>query len=317
MPSRNLRHWRSDNAGRRVAGHGASLRPGITIAEVRTRFTELVGCRLPFQLAVLGGIGTVELARAVEQAGGLGMVPRRVRVPEPRWGALGKGFLIPYLPPLEEVVDDVRGLRVAEFFWGEPRVDIAIAIHAAGCLLSWQVGSVDEALVAEAAGCDLVVAQGVEAGGHVRGRQPLDELLEAVLGAVSVPVVAAGGIGNAERVRQLIAAGADAVRVGTRFLTCPECDTHPDYVRALIAADASDTVLTDHFDGDGQWPAPVRVLRQSLEAARTAGNRSTAAPTAGAEDAMAMACYAGLSVDDVCDVKPAREVVGELTSQVA
>jgi nitronate monooxygenase len=281
---------------------------------MRTRFTELVGCRLPFQLAVLGGVGTIELARAVEQAGGLGMVPRLVRVPEPKSGALGKGFLIPYLPPLEEVVEDVRGLRVAEFFWGEPQAAIVAAAHSAGSLVSWQVGSAEEARVAEAAGCDFVVAQGVEAGGHVRGTQPLDELLAEVLGAVSVPVVAAGGIGSAERLAQLIAAGADAVRVGTRFLACPECNTHPDYVQALIAADAADTVLTDHFDGDGQWPAPVRVLRLSLEGAIGAGNRATSPPSATAEAPLAMACYAGLSVEHVREVKPAPEVVQELTS---
>jgi nitronate monooxygenase len=283
---------------------------------MRTRFTELVGCRLPFQLAVLGGVGTLELARAVEQAGGLGMVPRLVQVPEPRSTALGKGFLIPYLPPLGEVVEDVRGLRVAEFFWGEPQPAIAAAAHSAGSLVSWQVGSAEEARAAEAAGCDLVVAQGVEAGGHVRGTQPLDELLAAVLSAVSVPVVAAGGIGSAERVAQLIAAGADAVRVGTRFLACPECDTHFDYVQALIAASAGDTVLTDHFDGDGQWPAPVRVLRLSLEGAIRAGNRGTAAPSATAEAPLAMACYAGLSVEHVREVKPAVEVVRELMSLV-
>jgi nitronate monooxygenase len=284
---------------------------------VRTRFTELVGCRLPFQLAVLGGVGTLDLAMAVEQAGGLGMVPRLVRVPEPRSGALGKGFLIPYLPSLGEVVEEVRGLRVAEFFWGEPQAAIAIAAHSAGSLVSWQVGSADEARKAEAAGCDMVVAQGTEAGGHVRGTQPLDHLLADVLDAVSVPVVAAGGIGTAERVTQLIAAGADAVRVGTRFLACPECDTHPDYVHALIAAGAADTVLTDHFDGDGQWPAPVRVLRLSLEGAIAEGNRGTSPPSATAEGPLAMACYAGLSVEHVREIKPAREVIRELTSLLA
>jgi nitronate monooxygenase len=284
---------------------------------VRTRFTELVGCRLPFQLAVLGGVGTVELARAVEQAGGLGMVPRSVQLPEPRSGALGKGFLIPYLPQLAEVVEDVRGLRVAEFFWGEPDAAIVAAAHSAVRLVSWQVGSVAEARAAEAAGCDMVVAQGVEAGGHVRGTQPLDELLAEVLDAVSVPVVAAGGIGSAERVAKLIAAGADAVRVGTRFLACPECDTHPAYVEALIAASAGETVLTDHFDGDGKWPAPVRVLRLSLERAIGVGNRSTSPPTATAEAPLTMACYAGLSVIHVREVKPASEVVSELTSLLA
>jgi NAD(P)H-dependent flavin oxidoreductase YrpB (nitropropane dioxygenase family) len=281
---------------------------------MRTRFTELIGCRLPFQLAVLGGVGTLDLALAVEDAGGLGMVPRRVQVTEPRSGALGKGFLIPYLPPLEEVVEDIRGLRVAEFFWGKPQTALAVAAHSVGCLVSWQVGSAEEARQAEGAGCDLVVAQGVEAGGHVRGTQPLDRLLAEVLDAVSLPVVAAGGIGTAERVAQLIGTGADAVRVGTRFLVCAECNTHPAYVQALIAAGAADTVLTDHFDGDGQWPAPVRVLRSSLSRAKRDGNRSTSPPTPDAVSPLAMACYAGLSVEHVSEVKPASEVVRELTS---
>ena len=281
---------------------------------METRFTRLVGCPLPLQLAVLGGVGTLALARAVEEAGGLGMVPGRVRVPEPRAGALGKGFLMPYLPSLEEVGEEVRELRVAEFFWGEPEEAVVAAGHSAGSLVSWQVGSVEEARAAEGAGCDLVVAQGVEAGGHVRGTQPLDVLLAEVLAAVSVPVVAAGGIGSAGRVAQLIAAGADAVRVGTRFLACPECDTHPAYVQALIGATAGDTVLTEHFDDDGQWPAPVRVLRDSLDGAVSAGNRSPLPPSATAGSPLAMPCYAGLSVDHVRDVKPAVDVMRELTA---
>jgi nitronate monooxygenase len=266
---------------------------------------------------VLGGVGTLELALAVEQGGGLGMVPQGVRVPERDSAALGKGFLIPYLPPLGEVVEAVRGLRVAEFFFGEPRAAIVTAAHSAGALVSWQAGSAEEARMAEAVGCDFVVAQGIEAGGHVRGTQPLDELLPEVLGAVSVPVVAAGGIGSPERVAKVIASGADAVRVGTRFLACPECDTHPAYVAALLTATAGDTVLTDHFNNDGQWPAPVRVLRVSLEGAIRAGNHSTSPPSATAEAPLAMACYAGLSVEDLREVRPAIEVVRQLTSLLA
>ena len=283
---------------------------------MRTRFTELVGCRLPFQLAVLGGVGTLELARAVEGAGGLGMVPRRVAVPEPRSGNIGKGWLIPFLPPLEEVAADARGLRVAEFFWGDPQPMIVEAAHSADALVSWQIGSGEEARMAEAAGCDMVVAQGIEAGGHVRGTRPLDEILSDVLEAVSIPVVAAGGIATAERVARLISAGADAVRVGTRFLACPECDTHPSYVEALMSSGPEDTVLTDHFDGDGQWPAPVRVLRVSLEAAIAAGNRATSPPTRNDQAPLSMACYAGLGVGHVRRIKAAGEVVAELTSQL-
>lgn len=257
------------------------------------------------------------MALAVEEAGGLGMVPRGVAVPAPRAGALGKGILVPFLPPLEEVTEDVRGFRVAEFFWADPRSEIVSAAHRAGALVSWQVGSAEEARAAEGAGCDLVVAQGVEAGGHVRGSQPLDELLAAVLEAVSLPVVAAGGIGSRERVAELIGAGADAVRVGTRFLSCPECDTHPAYVQALIAAWSADTVLTGHFDNDGGWPGQVRVLRSSLEGARGAGNRGTSPPTRSARTPLEMACYAGCSVEHVRAVMPAAAVVRELTALLA
>lgn len=278
-----------------------------------TRFTELIGCDLPLQLAVLGGVGTAELALAVAGAGGLGMAPWYVELPAGA-GALGKGFLLPFVSTPEEVAKHARGVRVVEFFWGEPEPRLVDAGHAAGAVVSWQVGSLAEARAAAAAGCDMVVVQGIEAGGHVRGREPLDRLLREVLAGVAVPVVAAGGIGTAERVAELIEAGADGVRVGTRFLATPECDAHPLYVEALIAASAADTVVTPHFDNGGAWPAPVRVLTDSLRHAAAAGNRSTMPPGRDAADPLAMPCYAGLSVDAVTELKSAAAVVSELTS---
>jgi NAD(P)H-dependent flavin oxidoreductase YrpB (nitropropane dioxygenase family) len=182
--------------------------------------------------------------------------------------------------------------------------------------VSWQVGSAGEGRAAEAAGCDLVVAQGVEAGGHVRGKAPLDELLPAMRAAVGVPVVAAGGIGTAERAAALIAAGADAVRVGTRFLACPECNTHPAYVEALLAAGAGDTAITGDFDDGGHWPAAVRVLGGPAARASRAGNRSTMPPTREAEDPLAMACYAGTSVADLTRIQPAAQVLRDLAGHL-
>ncbi|HEV2427426.1 MAG TPA: nitronate monooxygenase, partial [Acidimicrobiales bacterium] len=199
-------------------------------------------------------------------------------------------------------------MRVIEFFEGFPDERVVQVGHEGGALVSWQVGSVDEGVAAEAAGCDLVVAQGIEAGGHVRGTTALNDLLPAVLGAVGVPVVAAGGIGTPERAAELTAAGADAVRVGTRFLACPECDTHPVYVEALLAAGAGDTVLTGDFDDGGRWPATVRVLSDSLRRARHAGNRSTEPPSKRADDPLAMACYAGTSVDALTSIESASAV---------
>jgi NAD(P)H-dependent flavin oxidoreductase YrpB (nitropropane dioxygenase family) len=284
---------------------------------MHTRFTDLVGCRLPFQLAVLGGVGTTDLAAAVISAGGLGMVPDGVGAPDAALGPAGIGFLMPFVPAPEVVSERVGTVRVAEFFMGEPDTALVRAGHAAGALVSWQVGSVDEARAAEAAGCDLIVAQGVEAGGHVRGSTRLDQLLRGVLAAVALPVVAAGGIGTPERVAHLLSAGADAVRIGTRFLATPECDAHPEYVRALVAAEVQDAVLTQHFDENGAWPASVRVLASSLEAARLSGNRSCVPPSrAAAGDPLAMACYAGLSVQHVNTVVPAKEVVEELTAHL-
>jgi nitronate monooxygenase len=284
---------------------------------VRTRFTELVGCRLPFQLAVLGGVGTTELAAAVIDAGGLGMVPDGVDVPDPALGPAGIGFLMPFVPAPEVVTERVRNARVAEFFFGEPDAALIRAGHASDALVSWQVGSLDEARAAEAAGCDLIIAQGVEAGGHVRGTTPLDQLLGEVLGAVNLPVVAAGGIGTSERVAQLIAAGADAVRIGTRFLATPECDAHPKYVHALLGAEGHDAVLTEYFDEYGAWPAAVRVLASALEAARLSGNRHCTPPARKAVgDPLAMACYAGLSVQHIRTVAPAKDVVEELIAHL-
>jgi NAD(P)H-dependent flavin oxidoreductase YrpB (nitropropane dioxygenase family) len=283
---------------------------------VDTRFTRLVGCRLPFQLAVLGGVGTTELAAVVSAGGGLGMVPYGVEPPPTELGPAGVGFLIPYLPPVEVIADAAGRVRVVEFFAGDPDRSLVAAGHGGGALVSWQVGSADEGRAAEAAGCDLVVAQGVEAGGHVRGTAPLDELLPAVLAAVGVPVVAAGGIGTAARAAALMAAGADAVRVGTRFLACPECNTHPAYVQALLAAGAGDTVIVGDFDDGGHWPAPVRVLGGSAARARQAGNRSTMPPTREAEGPLAMPCYAGMSVADLTQIHPAAEVLRDLADQL-
>src|SRR5262249_4887206 len=179
------------------------------------------------------------------------------------------------------------------------------------------------------AGCDLIVAQGTEAGGHVRGRLGLLPLLGAVLDAVDVPVIAAGGIGTARSVAAALAAGADAVRVGTRFVAAAESDAHPGYVDALVGARSEDTVLTEHFAV--MWPgAPHRVLRSAVAASEAFPGEvvgemelfgvrqpiprsGVPCPTRGTTgETAAMALYAGESVGAVRGVKPAADIVREL-----
>jgi NAD(P)H-dependent flavin oxidoreductase YrpB (nitropropane dioxygenase family) len=218
---------------------------------------------------------------------------------------------------------------VVELFYGDPEPDMVRVARAHGALVAWQVGSVAEALAAASAGCDFVVVQGIEAGGHIRGTQRLDEVLAETLAVVDVPVVAAGGVGTAERLSELLAAGASAVGVGTRFVAAAEADAHPMYVEKLIAASREDTVLTECFGCD--WPsAPHRVLRSAVAAAELLDRpvaaligdreiaRFAARPPTGEVrgDVAAMALYAGESVDQVTRIQPAREIVAELAANL-
>jgi nitronate monooxygenase len=274
-----------------------------------TRFTDLVACDLPLQLAAMGGVGTAELAAAVVAAGGMGMVPSGQ---EPVDGACGVNFLMPFDPPLEDVSEAAARFRAIEFFYGDPRSDLVEAVHRAGALAGWQVGSAAEGALAEECGCDFVVAQGTEAGGHVRGTEKLDDVLPAVLAAVDVPVLAAGGVATPERFAEMMRMGADAVRVGTRFLASPECGAHPEYVRRLLASTGDDTLLTDWY-GDNWEDAPHRVLRSAYDAAQETGWRAPIPPYRGVEhDPADMAMYAGTGVGHMTTEEPAATVVAEL-----
>jgi nitronate monooxygenase len=289
----------------------------------------------------MGRIGTPQLAAAVTNAGGLGMLPgggaRAALEPlldEVRAatrGPFGVNFLLPFLDP-DAVDAAASSARLVEFFYGDPDPDLVGRVHAAGALAAWQIGSVGEARAAIEAGCDVVVAQGTEAGGHVRGGLALFPLLEQVLGTVSVPVVAAGGIATGRTVAAALAAGADAVRVGTRFAVARESAAHPDYVEALLRAVGEDTVLTEAFGLD--WPdAPHRVLRSCLEAAEASDDAVVGVRDEGGREApierwdstppttnvrgwvAAMALYAGEGVGAVQRVQPAAEIVRELVDE--
>ena len=309
-----------------------------------TAFTDLVGCRVPVQLAGMGGGGSnPALVSAVSNAGGFGTLGLG-GVPAPFVGQLidataaltsnpfGVNFLMPFLDR-DAVAAAAPRCRLVEFFYGEPDASLVEVAHDGGALAGWQVGSADEAKAAVDAGCDVVIAQGTEAGGHVRGTQPLRDVLASVLAAISVPVIAAGGIGTAAAVKAAIDAGASAVRIGTRFVAAAESDAHPDYVAALIAADAADTELTEAFGAE--WPnARHRVLKASLLAAQSAADDvvgatkiggmevpvrrfSVMSPTKDATGNIAAMCmYAGTSVDGVLERKPAAAIVAELCSEL-
>jgi NAD(P)H-dependent flavin oxidoreductase YrpB (nitropropane dioxygenase family) len=309
-----------------------------------TSFTRLVGCKLPLQQAGMGGAATPQLVAAVAEAGALGMLGL-AGAPAPAViaglesvasltkGSFGVNFLMPFVDR-EGVAAAAGRARLVEFFYGDPDVTLVKLVHDGGSLAAWQIGSADEARAAADVGCDLVVAQGVEAGGHVRGEVGLLSLLELVLDAVSLPVVAAGGLGTARSVAAVIAAGASGARVGTRFLAAEEANVHPAYLESLIAARAEDTVLTTTFGAS--WPdAPHRVLKTCVDAALKLDEEvigetklangtsipmqrfSSAPPGRSATGHIeAMAQYAGQSVEYLRGRMPAAQIVAELTAEL-
>jgi len=291
-----------------------------------TRFTELFDCRVPIQQASVGGAASARLAVAVADAGALGMLSGAIGAAAlakeldevPFEASIGVNFLVPFIDPAAIELAAAR-VRYVEFFWGAPDKERVAQLHEAGVLAGWQVGSLDEARAASEAGCDVVVVQGVEAGGHVRGTVDLFSLARDARAIVDGVLIAAGGIGTARAVADAIAAGADAVRVGTRFLAALESSAHPAYVDALIAAGADDTVLTTAF-GDG-WPdAPHRVLRSCVEAGERRGAEQSWSPAWPQEDdagpVEARALYAGESVGAVRSRQTAAEIVAELTAEL-
>jgi nitronate monooxygenase len=304
-----------------------------------TRFTELTGCRVPVQQAPMGSVATTALAVAVAEAGGvgsivmLGMSPAQVDkvlggMAARTRGVLAANFLTADIDP-EAVAAAAARVRIVDFFWTDPDPALVSVVHQGGALACWQVGSLAEARAAASAGCDVIAVQGTEAGGHVRGHSPLLPLLSSVRGAVDLPLLAAGGIGNARAFAAALAAGADGVRAGTRFVAAAESGAHPLYRQAVVDAGAGSTSITDAFSVCPLCATSprARVLRSCVGALRgldgdtagetLSGGRRVAVPrgygtppgvhASGRIDAMAM--YAGESAASITSVVPAAEII--------
>jgi nitronate monooxygenase len=220
---------------------------------------ERIGVELPVvQAGMGGGLAGAELAAAVSEAGGLGTIG--ILAPDQLQaellaarGLTKRPIAVNLLSPFarRRHFEVASAADVVVTFWGRPkRRTPGVWIH--------QCGSVAEALEARAAGADAVIAQGVEAGGHVRGTEPALELLADVRAAVGddYPVLSAGGVDTAQEAARHLEAGAEAIVSGTRFLMSEESGAHPAYKQRLLGA--HETVLTELF-GMG-WPAPHRVV---------------------------------------------------------
>src|SRR5213080_3063131 len=245
---------------------------------LHTCLTTSWGLRYPIIGAPMAYVGRGSLARAVTQAGGLGMLG--IGSSESveflmQEGAIARGsdsgrfgigmhtWAIEKRPDLFDAAIEARPFLISISF-GSPAPYVE-RLHQRGILLATQVNTRAEAMQAERDGVDLIVAQGTEAGGHVTGQVSTLPLLQAVLDAVQVPVLVAGGIASPRGVAAALAAGAEGVWVGTALLASPECENTEQARARIVQAKETDTVLTRAFDiAQGlAWPPhyPGRALR--------------------------------------------------------
>ncbi len=241
---------------------------------VRTRLTELLGVEHPVMLAGMGGVSYAALTAAVSSAGGFGCLGASTMGPEELAAetaavraATDRPFGVDLLTAFPDTLDRQVGVLIdggaTAFVAGLGVPTSAIdRCHDHGVLVVSLCGRVAHAVRAVEAGCDLVVAQGTEAGGHT-GQVATFPLVPQVVDAVGghVPVVAAGGIVDGRGLAAALALGADGVWVGTRFIATPEARAVPGYKDRLLATAEDGTTVSRAYSGK-----PMRVVRNAYTA---------------------------------------------------
>ncbi|MFD1944918.1 NAD(P)H-dependent flavin oxidoreductase [Paradevosia shaoguanensis] len=318
--------------------------------KLHTDICAILKCRYPIVLAGMGGVARFELASAVTHAGGfafMGMVREPealIRTEVQRMRKAGhEHFGINVIPAATDpaLLDRQIGLcidlgvPVVGLFWEIDR-RVVERLRKAGVMVTHQVGSAEEAIEVEDAGAQIIIAQGVEAGGHVRGNEPLGQLLPKVVEAVSVPVLAAGGIARGADIVTALALGAQGVVLGTALMATREAFAHDYHKERLVAANGGDTRLTADFHVN--WPAgaKVRVLGNSVTSGRHGSPFSSARIVIGHEDERPiyrfstdsplkgmsgqfeeMALYAGTGVGEISDIPSAGERMRRLVAEAS
>src|SRR5436190_5165919 len=236
---------------------------------MQTRLTEMLGIEHPVMLAGMGGVSYAALVAAVSDAGGFGTLGAATMASDELdremaavRAATDKPFGVDLLAALpERMVDDAHkvvegGASLFVAGLGVPR-DVIKVLHDGNVPVASMCGKVRHAIAAVEAGCDFVIAQGTEAGGHT-GTVATMPLVPQVVDAVGeqVPVVAAGGIFDGRGLAAAIALGADGVWIGTRFIATPEARTVRGYKDALLRTAEDGTVISKGYSGK-----PMRTVR--------------------------------------------------------
>ncbi len=302
---------------------------------MNTRLCELLGIEYPVIQGGMAWVATAELAAAVSNAGGLGVIAAGGAPADVVRAEMKKARTLTNKPfgvnvmLMSPFADDVMGMLLEE----KPAVVITGAgnpgkyiepLKNAGIKIIPVVPSVALAKKMEKSGADAIIAEGTEAGGHI-GELTTMVLVPQVADAVEIPVVAAGGIADARGAVAAFALGADGIQVGTRFICATECEAHENYKNAVIKAKDRDAVVTGRSSG-----APVRALKnkltreyERLEKAGAGFEEIEALGVGGLRRAFQEgdtengSLMAGQSAAMVNQIQPCREIIAELMESKA
>jgi enoyl-[acyl-carrier protein] reductase II len=296
------------------------------------RITRLLGCDYPLVQGGMAWVADASLAAAVSNGGGLGIIAAANMPPDLLEIQLQKvrtltdkpfGVNIMLMSPtVDQVIDLVAGYRVPIVTTGAGSPGKVIEIlKPLGTIIVPVIASVAQAKRVEKQGADAVVAEGMEAGGHI-GELTTMVLIPQIVDSVEIPVIAAGGIADGRGVAAAFALGAEGVQVGTRFICCEESTVHRAYKEAVLNARDRSNVVTGRFTGH-----PVRCLKNKLtskfeeleksgatveEYERLGAGKLRAAVVDG--DVEWGSVMAGQSAALVNDILPAAEIITELFS---
>jgi len=308
---------------------------------MRTRLTELLDIEHPVMLAGMGGVSYHRLVAAVSEAGGMGtfgaatMSPRQLTEEISLVkAATSKPFAVDLLAAvpgqiehgIQAVIDG--GARAFVAGLGIPR-DVIDLLHSKNILVGSMCGKVRHAIGAVEGGCDFVVAQGTEAGGHT-GTIATLPLVPQIVDAVGarVPVVAAGGIFDGRGLAAALALGADGVWVGTRFIATPEAHAFEAYKDTLIALPEDGTVIsrgytgktcrvvrtewTNHYE---QHPEELKKFPEQALYAAKEGVAHLGAPVESVTDASREFMPCGQGVGAIHEIEPAGDVLRRMVAE--
>lgn len=236
---------------------------------MKTRICDMLGIKYPIFQGAMAWIADASLASAVSEAGGLGIIAagnapaevvreeiRKCRELTDKPFGVNIMLLSPFVDDIVDLVCE-EGVKVLTTGAGNPSKYME-RFKENGIHLIPVVPSIAQARKMEKIGCDAVIAEGMESGGHI-GKLTTMALVPQVVDAVSIPVIAAGGIADGRGMAAGFMLGAEGVQIGTRFLVAKECTVHQNYKNRILKAKDLDTVITGNITGH-----PVRVIKNQL-----------------------------------------------------